>query len=191
MKSNTDHDDCHFGVRGFITAFLSGLVNSFLTTRVRLYLFIIPTRTRKQSGDESPQSKMDSDALVAEVKKLRGKSKPLTATALKALRDEDAHTLVPARVLATEALTLERQLSDLVNAAYGLTPAEVQLMWDTAPPRMPIASPTKRLNELGDALKARFKLTDTTGLSVSEIPSELVNICRVGFNPRQMSYRVG
>ena len=82
---------------------------------------------------------LDSDALVAEVKKLRGKSKPLTAAALKALREEDAHTLAPARVLATEALTLERQLSDLVNTAYGLTPAEVQLMWDTAPPRMPIA----------------------------------------------------
>ena len=85
---------------------------------------------------------LDSGALVAEVKKLRGKSKPLTAAALKALRDEDAHTLAPARVLATEALTLERQLSDLVNAAYGLTPAEVQLMWDTAPPRMPIAPPS-------------------------------------------------
>ena len=73
--------------------------------------------------------------------KLRGKSKPLTAAALKALREEDTHTLAPARVLATEAVTLERQLSDLVNAAYGLTPAEVQLMWDTAPPRMPIAPP--------------------------------------------------
>ena len=80
-------------------------------------------------------------ALIVEVKKQRGKSKPLTAAALKALRKEDAHTLAPARVLATEALTLERQLSDLVNAACGLTPAEVQLMWDTAPPRMPIAPP--------------------------------------------------
>lgn len=84
---------------------------------------------------------LDSDALVAEVKKVRGKSKPLTAAALKALRDEDAQTLAPARVLTTVAQTLERQLSDLVNTAYGLTPAEVQLMWDTAPPRMPIAPP--------------------------------------------------
>ena len=58
---------------------------------------------------------------------------------LKALRDEDTQTLTPARALAAEALTLERQLSDLVNTAYGLTPAEVQLMWDTAPPRMPIS----------------------------------------------------
>ena len=85
---------------------------------------------------------LDSDALVAEVKKLRGKSKPLTAAALKALRDEDTQTLTPARALAAEALTLERQVSDLVNAAYNLTPAEVQLMWDTAPPRMPISQPS-------------------------------------------------
>jgi hypothetical protein len=38
---------------------------------------------------------------------------------------------------ADEALVLERRLSDLVNAAYALTPEEVKLMWDTAPPRMP------------------------------------------------------
>jgi hypothetical protein len=44
----------------------------------------------------------------------------------------------PARALATDALTLERALSDLVNQAYALTPAEIELMWQTAPPRMPI-----------------------------------------------------
>jgi hypothetical protein len=27
-------------------------------------------------------------------------------------------------------------LSDLVNQAYALTPAEIELMWQTAPPRM-------------------------------------------------------
>ena len=84
---------------------------------------------------------LDSDGFVAEVKKLRGKKKPLTAAGLKALRDEDAQTLAPARALAAEALTLEGQISDLVNAAYGLTPDEVRLMWDTAPPRMPIPRP--------------------------------------------------
>jgi hypothetical protein len=36
-------------------------------------------------------------------------------------------------------LTLERRLSDLVNAAYGLTADEIKLMWDTAPPHMPLA----------------------------------------------------
>ena len=40
-------------------------------------------------------------------------------------------------------LELERQVSDLVNAAYGLTPAEIELMWATAPPRMPLARPVK------------------------------------------------
>jgi len=32
-------------------------------------------------------------------------------------------------------------VADLVNAAYGLTPEEVALMWQTAPPRMPGAPP--------------------------------------------------
>lgn len=42
-----------------------------------------------------------------------------------------------------ETETLERRLSDLVNAAYGLTPADIDLMWRTAPPRMPIKPPTQ------------------------------------------------
>lgn len=79
---------------------------------------------------------LDSDALVAEVKKLRGKKQPLTPASLAALCTE--HT----RTLATEVLQLERQLSDLVNDAYGLTPEEVNLMWATAPPRMPFANPS-------------------------------------------------
>jgi len=37
---------------------------------------------------------------------------------------------------------LERTFSDLVNQAYALTPAEIALMWQTAPPRMPIPRPT-------------------------------------------------
>jgi hypothetical protein len=36
-----------------------------------------------------------------------------------------------------EIFTAEQKLSDLVNAAYGLTPDEVALMWKTAPRRMP------------------------------------------------------
>ncbi|MEI7940305.1 MAG: hypothetical protein WCK27_26785 [Verrucomicrobiota bacterium] len=51
-------------------------------------------------------------------------------------------TLEPARALAAETLTLERTLSDLVNHAYDLTPAEIALMWQTAPPRMPIPPPS-------------------------------------------------
>ena len=83
---------------------------------------------------------LDADAFAAEVKKARGKKRPLTSAGLAALRAEHAAGIVPARSLAGEMLTLERRLSDLVNAAYGLTPDEVKLMWDTAPPRMPLAS---------------------------------------------------
>jgi hypothetical protein len=43
--------------------------------------------------------------------------------------------------LAAEALTLERTLRDLVNQAYALTPTEIALVWQTAPPRMPIPRP--------------------------------------------------
>ena len=66
---------------------------------------------------------LELDALIAEVKKLRGKKKPLSLAALRNLRDEHERTIVPAQALAREARTLEQQLSDLVNAAYGLTPA--------------------------------------------------------------------
>lgn len=80
---------------------------------------------------------------MAEVKKLRGKKNSLSAAALRSLRDEYACTIEPARQLAAESSTLERQLSALVNEAYGLTPDEVNLLWDTAPPRMPTADPRR------------------------------------------------
>lgn len=68
-------------------------------------------------------------------------SQPLTAATLAALRDEHARSIAPARQQATEALQLERTLSDLINQAYGLTPDEVKLMWATAPPRMLFPAP--------------------------------------------------
>ena len=42
---------------------------------------------------------------------------------------------------AAETLKLGRRLSDLVNQAYGLSLAEVDLMRKTAPPRMSIPPP--------------------------------------------------
>jgi hypothetical protein len=80
-----------------------------------------------------------SDTWVGEVKRIRGKKLPLTAAGVRTLRDEYIRTIAPARALAAETLTLERTLSDLVNQAYALTPAEIALMWQTAPSRMPIA----------------------------------------------------
>src|ERR1035437_2623012 len=53
----------------------------------------------------------------------------------KALRDEYTRTIELARTLPAETLQLERTLNDLVNQAYGLTAAEIELIWQTAPPR--------------------------------------------------------
>jgi hypothetical protein len=49
--------------------------------------------------------------------------------------------MTAARARAAETLNLERTLSDLVNQAYGLNPAEIELLWKTAPRRMPIPPP--------------------------------------------------
>ena len=100
-----------------------------------------------ECGLEKPGNKLqsltdlDSGAFVAEVKRVRGKSRPLTAVTLQALRDEHTRSIEPARTLAAEARQIEVRLSDLVNQAYDLTPEEVALMWRTAPPRMPIPAP--------------------------------------------------
>lgn len=86
-------------------------------------------------------TELDCDRFVAEVRKVRGKKRPLSATALANLRNEYARSIEPARAIAVEALILDNQISTLVNDAYGLTPEEVALIWQTAPPRMPIAAP--------------------------------------------------
>ena len=88
-------------------------------------------------------ARLDLDGLAAEVKKARGRSKPLSVAEVKRLKTEHAGRVVPLQTLADEARTLETRVSDLVNAAYGLTPEEIALMWQTAPPRMPISSPPK------------------------------------------------
>ena len=82
---------------------------------------------------------LDSDSFVTEVRKLRGKKNPLSLAALKSLREEHTRTILPAQALAREAMALDGKISDLVYEAYGLTPEEVELMWETAPPRMPIS----------------------------------------------------
>jgi hypothetical protein len=80
---------------------------------------------------------LDADTLAAEVKKARGKKSPLSVAQVKTLKDEHARSVAPLQALAAEAREAERRVAELVNAAYGLTPEEVALMWQTAPPRMP------------------------------------------------------
>jgi hypothetical protein len=75
------------------------------------------------------------------VRRIQGKQQPLATAGVHALRDEYTRTIEPVRALAAETLTLERTLSDLVNQAYALTPAEIDLIWRIAPPRMPVPLP--------------------------------------------------
>lgn len=102
---------------------------------------------RLEFGVEKPSQRLaavaalDAEGLIGEVKKLRGRKAPLSVADVKRLRAEHAAAVVPLQELDREAAGLERRVSDVVNAAFDLTPADVQLLWDTAPPRMPFASP--------------------------------------------------
>ncbi|SEA17334.1 Eco57I restriction-modification methylase domain-containing protein [Rubrimonas cliftonensis] len=93
---------------------------------------------------------LDADGFVAAVRAVLPKKRKLSAADIARLKEEYRDTVEPARAAAAEILTLERRLSDAVNAAYGLTPEEVALMWRTAPPRMPL-DPAEELRRLGAA----------------------------------------
>jgi hypothetical protein len=80
----------------------------------------------------------------------KGRAPPVASVAASRLRDEYARSLDPARKLAAEAMKLEHEISDLVNAAYGLTPDEIALLWATAPPRMPISKLASSVSSDGD-----------------------------------------
>jgi hypothetical protein len=96
----------------------------------------------KPSQKLQDMTRLDATDLAAEVKKARGRSKLLSVGDVKRLKEEHVASVVPLQTLADEASSLERLISDLVNGAYGLTPDEIALMWETAPPRMPTPRPT-------------------------------------------------
>jgi hypothetical protein len=99
---------------------------------------------RMQYGVDAPGNKLsdfatlDTDAFLKEVLKRRPKAAgTLKASDMKSLREMYGDDALPMQARRREALVLERQLSNLVNDAYGLTPEDVALLWSTAPPRMP------------------------------------------------------
>jgi hypothetical protein len=103
---------------------------------------------RTEFGIETPGQKLEAFAaldeatFVEEVRKRRPKAAgKFSPAALRALREGYAEQAAPVRQRQAEALKLERRLADLVNQAYGLTPEEVDLLWRTAPPRMPVGQP--------------------------------------------------
>ncbi len=84
----------------------------------------------------SPQ-RLDADGFAAAVRAKLPRSRGLSAAEIARLKTEHADTIEPARRAEADIQRLERRLSDLVNAAYHLSPEDVALMWSTAPPRMP------------------------------------------------------
>lgn len=84
-------------------------------------------------------SALDEAAFVDEVKRRRPRSAGrLTPAVLRELGETYRQYAAQVRQSDDEARKLERRVSDLVNQAYGLTPADIALMWRTAPPRMPL-----------------------------------------------------
>jgi len=81
---------------------------------------------------------LGEEEFIAEVRKVRGRRRPLTSAGLQSLRQEYANTIEPARAVAERMLGLEEHIAELVYEAYGLTTSEVELMRRTAPPRMPL-----------------------------------------------------
>jgi type I restriction-modification system DNA methylase subunit len=63
----------------------------------------------------------------------------LSPKAFKAVNEAYQEYAIPMQRDRAEANRLEHRLSDLINQAYQLTPEEIELMWRTAPPRMPIS----------------------------------------------------
>jgi hypothetical protein len=85
---------------------------------------------------------LDEDAFVKEVSRRRPHSADrLTPAGVGALRAAFAEHALPLRTDRAEMQRLEQRLAGLISAAYGLTPEEVDLLWRTAPPRMPIETP--------------------------------------------------
>lgn len=88
----------------------------------------------------SDAASITSDDFLAEIRKRRPKgASKLGVGDVKRIREAYNEIVPDMRNRNAEILKHEHRLSDLVNEAYGLTPEEIELMWKTAPPRMPFS----------------------------------------------------
>ena len=86
--------------------------------------------------------RLDADAFIREVSKRRTKGLPkLRPAELGDLRGLHEAESLPIIRREQAIARIERQLSDLVNEAYGLTDKDIATLRDTAPPRMPPGLP--------------------------------------------------
>ena len=81
---------------------------------------------------------LSADEFAAEVRKRRPKSAArLSPKALADLAATHAQYAEPERARAVRLRTLEQRIAELVNQAYRLSVDDIDLLWRTAPPRMP------------------------------------------------------
>lgn len=118
-----------------------------LTDEVRQRIAVLHDWLNVEFGVEKPGQNLsspheiDSETFVTEVKKRRSGGSSVTSGELRRLREEYGTLTEYLSRKTREASKLESQVSDLITRSYGLTPDDVGLMWDTAPPRMPIQRP--------------------------------------------------
>ncbi|RFP56034.1 MAG: class I SAM-dependent DNA methyltransferase [Limnothrix sp. CACIAM 69d] len=86
-------------------------------------------------------AQLSLDEFRAELKKRCPKGTSIGPKQVKAIDLAYSDYATPIQQRNAEILRREQRLSDLVNQAYQLTPEEIELLWKTAPPRMPIAPP--------------------------------------------------
>lgn len=87
-------------------------------------------------------ARLSGEAFVAEVRKRRPKGAPrLSPATITELIATHAHYAQPLQRRVAEIRDLERRLSDLVNQAYRLSDDDIEILWRTAPPRMPSVAP--------------------------------------------------
>lgn len=83
---------------------------------------------------------LSADEFAAEVRKRRPKGAArLSPKALADLAATHGQYSDPERARAVRLRTLEQRIAELVNRAYGLSADDIELLWRTAPPRMPSA----------------------------------------------------
>ena len=112
---------------------------------------------RVEFGVEKPGQRLaeyqdlSGDDFAAEVRKRRPKGSPrLSPKALAELTQMHKQYAEPERAKAAQLRALEQRIAELVNQAYGLSDDDIELLWRTAPPRMPGSAPAaNRTQRLG------------------------------------------
>ena len=109
-------------------------------TREMLDWFRVEHGIEKAGNKLSDFATLSLDDFLQEVKKRRPKGAGnLGPKDLKTLKEAYGDYALPIQQRRRDGLVLEHRISDLINQAYGLTPEDIDLMWKTAPPRMPFS----------------------------------------------------